>query len=178
MLLIMRFLSVPFILSGVYLLVYDFLPIAAQWPWISHYPASWQRIAGLIVVVVGLLLRLRSRAAGDDISDQPIRAELQKRGFRFIALDKGWQADGAWNQVSVSVRRQSDYQASRFGRPWVIVVLVPGQAREPWPFPPEQGKIVESRPEGFSVVIVDCSYDGKQGVFAQRMDQILAQRRA
>jgi hypothetical protein len=173
----MRFLGSLIALAGLYLVVYDLLPIVAQYPLISHFPVFLQRLAGAAAIVIGLLLRLRRRSSGDDISDHRIRDELKRRDFTFIALERGWQADGSWNKVAVSVRRQSDYQASRFGRPWIISVQIPGSPREPWPFTPEQGKIVETRAEGFSVVISDCTYEGQQGRFAERMDRLIEQRK-
>lgn len=174
----MRFLGALIILAGLYLALYDLLPIAAQYPLISHFAVSLQRIVGAFAIVVGLLLRLRRRSSGDDISDHRIRDELKRRNFSFIALERGWQADGSWNDAVVSVRRQSDYQASRFGRPWIISVQIPGSPREPWPFTPEQGKIVETRAEGFSIVISDCTYEGQQSRFADRMDRLIEQRKA
>jgi len=121
-----------------------------------------------------LLLAVRRRRRGDDVSDAPIRSALAARGFRFIDLGAGWQADGRWGDVELSVRRQSDYQATRFGRPWVLVVHLPGEPRHPWPFMPDQGKVIERDSRGFVVVVAELSFDGQQGLLAERLDALCA----
>jgi hypothetical protein len=117
------------------------------------------------------------RRPAEDISDGPIRAELARRGFERGDDASGWRAKGMWNGVPLVVRRVSGYEASRFGRPWVIDVSLEGRPEEPWPLAPERGKIVDVRDHGFSVSIPELSHRDRQGGFADRIDAIIAARR-
>jgi hypothetical protein len=169
-------IKVILLLVGCYGLAFTALPTIAQLPFIADLPALWRIGGSAAAVVVALLLFVGRRGPGADLSDRVIKDELSRRGFHFITIERGWQAEGQWNKVPVVVRRQSDFQASRFGRPWVIVVSLPGKPNDPWPFVPEQAAISERRADGFSVVIVDCTYSGAQGRFSGRMDQLVGSR--
>ncbi|MBA3710235.1 MAG: hypothetical protein H0W83_15600, partial [Planctomycetes bacterium] len=89
----------------------------------------------------------------------------------------GWRAQGSWDGVPILVRRVSGYEASRFGRPWVIEVSLEGRPGEPWPLSPERGKVVDVRDHGFSVSIPELSHRDRQPAFAQRVAEVIAARR-
>jgi hypothetical protein len=56
------------------------------------------------------------------------------------------------------------------------VVSLPGRPAEPWPLLPEEGLLLDVRPEGFSVAMADLSRPERQHLFASRLDQLVAQR--
>src|SRR5688572_16782391 len=153
------------IIVGCFALGYPHLPDAVHLPFIDGLSGSVRVGIGVAAMVFALLLSLRRRGGTAEITDRPIKDELIRRGFHFIAIDRGWQAEGQWNQVPVIVRRVSDYHATRFGRPWVITVTLSGNPVEPWPFLPDQAGIAERTNNGFTVGIVDCTYAGQQDRF-------------
>src|SRR4051794_4962198 len=108
------------LLIGCYALAYGLIPKAGHLSLIDDFPITWRLTGGAAAIAVGLLLSLRRRGGSGEITDRPIKDELIRRGFHFIAIDRGWQAEGVWNKIPVIVRRTSDFHASRFGRPWVL----------------------------------------------------------
>jgi hypothetical protein len=91
-------------------------------------------------------------------------------------IPHGWQADGAWKGMPLVLRKGIGHEAGRFGRPWTIVAVLPGQPIEPWPFLPEEGLIVERRRDGFSVAMADLSRPERMHRLAERLNQLVLSR--
>lgn len=126
---------------------------------------------GLLLLLAGS--RRRAVAGGDG----DVAGELAGRGFRRVALDRdGWLAEGLWEGIPLAVRRRSDQPATRFGRPWVLTVTLPGQPREPWPFLPDQGLILERQDARFTVVVADSAV-ASAAAFRARVQALIAARR-
>src|SRR4051812_17400276 len=153
----MRTIGILLLLIGTWLAVQGqawLPPVArlAHWVQLPSLPVSLL-VIGIGVGVLGLVLAALPRHTGVDLSDAPVRAELERRGFLITADVGGWRADGEWSGRKLLVRRVSGYEASRFGRPWVIEVTARGRPREPWPLVPEEGKVVDVRDHGFTATI-------------------------
>ncbi|MBA2481187.1 MAG: hypothetical protein H0V44_11040 [Planctomycetes bacterium] len=177
----MRSLGILLIILGLYWGAQPYLPKEAR---IASYVTVPALPVAPVVIAVGAVLLgtviavASRRRRSDDISDAPIRSELARRGFSFTDDVGGWRAKGMWDGVALVVRRVSGYEASRFGRPWVIDVSLEGRPEEPWPLTPDRGKIVDVRDHGFSVSIPEVSHRGRQGDFAARVEDIIAARRS
>lgn len=171
----MRILSgLVLLIVGVYLAVYGWLPVPAQ----VALPAvlmTWGLVGGVALAVVGVLL-LRPSPRKPAFGDGPLVSTLTQAGFRIAPIPNGWQGQGTWKGVAVTVRKSSGHDAGRFGRPWTIVVALPGHPAEPWPFLPEEGLIIERRPDGFSVAMADLSRPERMHRLGERLDQLISQR--
>ena len=125
--------------------------------WLPEFPRiplptvleSWAIPISVGIAVSGLFL-LRRPPRKPALGDRPLVSTLEEAGFHFTSIPNGWQADGSWKGVPLIVRKGIGHDANRFGRPWAIVVVLPGQPLEPWPFLPEEGVIIEQRSDGFS----------------------------
>ena len=137
--------------------------------------ANWTVPIGLGIAVSGLLL-LRQPRRKLALGDRPLVSTLEESDFEFTSVPHGWQAEGTWKSVPLIVRKSVGHDASRFGRPWTIVVTLPGQPLEPWPFMPEEGLIVERRKNDFSVAMADLSRPEKMHRLGERLNQLLTQR--
>jgi hypothetical protein len=168
------------LVAGGVLLAQFYLPEAPRLPPNLRLPAPWawyQVPLGALFIVSGLALWLFSgrRPVGQD--DAPLVKTLAGHGFQVTPCEGGWQAVGTWGRTPLVVRKTIGREASRFGRSWVIVVSMEGQPIEPWPFLPEQGSLVELRPDGFSVSLPDMYKADRQAALAQRLDALIASRR-
>ena len=173
----LRVLSVILLLSGSLLLVAQHLPPQWQQPWLLRMlPASPVMIGAGVVAFGALLLIATRRRPGPPLEDAAVRAVLTRAGMHLIQLGSGWQAEGAWRGVKLVVSRRSDYAATRFGRPWVLVARLPGKPIEPWPFMPDQALIAEREEDGFSVVMVDVCTAGGHARLAERLDRLVVSR--
>lgn len=162
------------IVVGAWLAAYAWLPAIAQLP-LPAMIVSWTIPLGVVVAVVGLLL-LRRTPQKPTFGDGPLLSTLKEAGFKIGPVPNGWQADGAWKGVPLKVRKSIGHEAGRFGRPWTIVVTLPGQPAEPWAFMPEEGLIVEQRDESFTVAMADLSRPERMHRLGERLNQLLGQR--
>lgn len=162
------------IVVGAWLVAYAWLPAIAQLP-LPEFIAAWSVPLGVVLVVAGLLM-LRRAPQKPAFGDGPLLSTLKQAGFRINAVPNGWQADGAWKDVPLKVRKSIGHEAGRFGRPWTIVVTVPGQPAEPWAFMPEEGLIVEQRKDSFTVAMADLSRPERMHRLGERLDHLLGQR--
>ncbi len=174
----MRFLLRLMLIAGVLLIAWPWIPESVRPGSADGVPARTMQIVGGIAVVVAIALGLATRKRGDgDMDDAAeIRARLADAGFRFIDLERGWQAEGQWQKERVVVRKVSDAHATRFGRPWTLLITLPGVPREPWPFLPDQGGIVERGASTFTVVAADLGLAGRSARLGSRLDHLLAAR--
>ena len=164
------------IVVGAWMAAYAWLPAIAQLP-LPAIITTWSIPLGVVLAVVGLLLLLLRRAPQKmAFGDGPLLSTLKQAGFRINPIPNGWQADGAWKNVTMKVRKSTGHEAGRFGRPWTIVVTLPGQPAEPWAFMPEEGLIVEQRDESFTVAMADLSRPERMHRLGERLDQLLGQR--
>jgi hypothetical protein len=167
------------IVSGAWLAAQPWLPEPAR---LARHVALPGAVAALLVpaggalVALGAALLLIPRRRGAAASDHAIVATLTRHGFRFTPLAEGWQASGSWREVPMVLRRGGGREAARFGRPWVVVVSLPGRPAEPWPLHPAQGGVVDLRHDGFSVSLPDLCVPGQQDRLAERLDIIVASR--
>ena len=162
------------LIAGVYLVLHGWLPGSAQVP-LPAVVASWAMALGCMLAVIGLLL-VRPPPRKPAFGDGPLVSTLTQAGFRIAPIPNGWQGQGNWKGVALTVRKSIGHDAGRFGRPWTIVVAVPGHPAEPWPFLPEEGLITERRAEGFSVAMADLSRPERMHRLGERLDQLLGQR--
>jgi hypothetical protein len=162
------------LLGGAWLAAYAWLPTAAQLP-LPELVLGWALPLGLALVVIGVLL-VRGKAAKPALGDGPLVSTLTQAGFRIDPGPQGWKADGSWKGVPLVVRKSTGHAAGRFGRPWTIVVALPGQPIEPWPFLPEEGLIVDHRDDGFSVAMADLSRPERMHRLGERLDQLVRNR--
>lgn len=126
---------------------------------------------------LGLLLMLWPRRRGAAQADDRIAAdELRRRGLHVTRVGSDWVAEGRWRGEEVAVQLRRDHHAGRFGRPWVLVVRLPGRPRVAWPFMPEQASIAERDADGFAVVVADVARVGSERAIAQRVDELFAAR--
>ncbi len=178
MLVDMRFLGLVLILAGAYLAVQSqaWLPTIAKLASHVALPALPLTAIGVTALVVGLALLAIPRRSGAELSDREVREELARRGFTFSEDVGGWRASGEWAGQPLQVRKISGYEASRFGRPWVIEVSLRGKPSEPWPLSPERGKVVDVRDHGFSVTIPELSHHGRHRGTAEAIDAVVAAR--
>jgi hypothetical protein len=148
--------------------------------WLDALPPAlvgWLQPAGAGLAAVGLgMLLIRPRRTGALLSDAPLIGMLEHAGFSVLRSVRGWQASGMWRGTPLVVRLGPGYEATRFGRPWTVVVSLPGRPAEPWPLLPEEGLLLDVRPEGFSVAMADLSRPERQHLFSSRLDQLVAQR--
>jgi hypothetical protein len=169
-----RAVGLALLLLGAYLAAQDqgWFPDAARLARVMTIPALPLSLTAIGIggALVGLALVALPRRRAAELGDAPVRSALEGRGFVIIGDVGGWRAEGEWEGAAIVVRRVSGYEASRFGRPWVIEVSLRGLPREPWPLPPEEGKVVDVRDHGFSVTIPALSRpDGHA-----RVDRLIA----
>lgn len=153
----------------------------AWWPSAVRLPLpemiqEWTLPGGCVLAALGLITWLWRPHSRPALGDGPLVSTLTGAGFRLANNPDGWQATGTWKGVPLVVRRSSGHAAGRFGRPWTVVVALPGQPIEPWPFLPEEGLIVDHRDDGFSVAMADLSRPERMHRLAERLDQLLRQR--
>ncbi|MBA3845835.1 MAG: hypothetical protein H0X45_04200 [Planctomycetes bacterium] len=174
----MRFLLRLVLIAGLLLIAWPWLPESMRPASAAGVPARTIQIAGGAVVVLAVALALATRKRGQGEADDAaeIRARLADAGFRFIDLERGWQAEGLWQKERVVVRKVSDAHATRFGRPWTLLITLPGRPRDPWPFLPDQGGIVERGNGTFTVVAADLGLAGRSARLGSRLDHLLAAR--
>jgi hypothetical protein len=139
--------------------------------------ADWMLPLGAVLAALGLVALLWRAPRRPAFGDGPLITTLTDHGFRLGTNPDGWQATGVWKGVPLVVRRSSGHAAGRFGRPWTIVVALPGQPGEPWPFLPEEGLIVDHRDDGFSVAMADLSRPERMHRLGERLDELLRHRR-
>jgi len=163
------------LIVGTWLAAYAWLPTLAQLP-LPAVITTWSIPLGVVLAVVGLLLLLRRRQKKPTFGDGPLLSTLKEAGFKIGPVPNGWQADGTWKGVTLKVRKSIGHEAGRFGRPWTIVVTLPGQPAEPWAFMPEEGLIVEQRDESFTVAMADLSRPERMHRLGERLNQLLGQR--
>jgi hypothetical protein len=164
------------IVVGAWLAAYAWLPAIVQLP-LPAIIASWTIPLGVVLAVVGLLVLLLRRAPQKPtFGDGPLLSTLKEAGFKIGPVPNGWQADGAWKGVPLKIRKSTGHEAGRFGRPWTIVVTLPGQPAEPWAFMPEEGLIVEQRDNSFTVAMADLSRPERMHRLGERLNQLLGQR--
>lgn len=148
--------------------------------WSDRVPtaiADWLLPAGAALAAVGLgMLLIRPRRSAPLLSDAPLISVLDRAGFTVHRSARGWQASGLWQGTPLVVRLGPGHEATRFGRPWTVVVSLPGRPAEPWPLMPEEGLVLDLRPEGFSVAMADLSRPECQHLFASRLNTLVAQR--
>jgi len=162
-------------LGGAWIAGHAWLPLNLRTP----LPASldeWTLPVGCILAAIGLVLVLWRAPRPPAMGDGPLVNTLTDAGFRLSSNPDGWQASGSWKGVPLIVRRSSGHAAGRFGRPWTIVVALPGQPIEPWPFLPEEGMIVDHRDDGFSVAMADLSRPERMHRLGERLDHLLRLR--
>lgn len=176
----MRLIGILLLLVGAWLAAHDLLasllPQAARidrYVTLPSLPVSLAVIGGGLALV-GLALAVVSRRRAPELDDAPIRRELVRRGLMLVTDVGGWRADGSWDGVVVQIRRVSGFEASRFGRPWVIEVSVRGRPREPWPLVPDEGKVVDVRDHGFSATIPALSRPDGQARTAELIGAVVA----
>lgn len=162
------------IIIGAWLAAYEWLPGIAQLP-LPAFIAGWSLPLGVVLAIVGLVL-LRRAPQKPAFGDGPLLSTLKEAGFRINPIPNGWQADGAWKGVPLKVRKSIGHEAGRFGRPWTIVVTLPGQPVDPWPFLPEEGLIVDHRDADFTVAMADLSRPERMHRLGERLNQLLGQR--
>ncbi len=162
------------LIIGAWLAAYAWLPAIAQLP-LPAVISGWSLPLGVVLAIVGLLV-LRRPAQKPAFGDGPLTSTLKEAGFRFNPIPNGWQADGSWKGVPLKVRKSIGHEAGRFGRPWTIVVTVPGQPAEPWPFLPEEGLIVDQRDADFTVAMADLSRPERMHRLGERLNHLLGQR--
>jgi hypothetical protein len=168
------FIALVCLLAGGWLAAYAWLPMEAQVP-LPTVVLAWSLPLGVALAVIGVLL-LRRPIARPALGDAPLVSTLTQAGFHIDPDPHGWKADGSWKGVPLVVRKSTGHAADRFGRPWTIVVALPGQPIEPWPFLPEEGLIVDHRDDGFSVAMADLSRPERMHRLGERLDQLLRQR--
>jgi hypothetical protein len=160
-----RLLGLLLLAAGVTLLLRGHIPALASLP---STPA-----AAFALLLAGLVLALfpggRQGASAD-----PLRADVARRGFILSDEARGWRAEGAWQGRAIAIRRVSGYEASRFGLDTVVEVIVAGHAAEPWPLPPDLGRLVERREAGCTVAIPALSRPGQEDRLARLVDGVLA----
>jgi hypothetical protein len=148
--------------------------------WVSLVPTTvvgWLMPAGAAFAAIGLgMLLVRPRRSGPLLSDAPLINVLEHADFTVHRSARGWQASGLWHGTPLVVRLGPGHEATRFGRPWTVVVSLPGRPAEPWPLLPEEGLVLDVRPEGFSVAMADLSRPERQYLFASRLNMLVAQR--
>lgn len=148
--------------------------------WLALVPppmVGWLLPAGAGLAAVGLgLLLVRPVRPPALLSDAPLVAVLERAGFTLHRSVRGWQASGTWRGTPLVVRLGPGHEATRFGRPWTVVVSLPGRPAEPWPLMPEEGLVIDVRTDGFSVAMADLSRPERQHLFASRLDTLIAQR--
>jgi hypothetical protein len=132
--------------------------------------------AGIIAAALGMILLFWRAPRRPTFSDAPIVSALIAEGFQMSKTPDSWQASGTWKGVPLVVRRSAGHAAGRFGRPWTIVVSLPGQPIEPWPYLPEEGLIVELRDHGFSVAMADLSRPECMHRISERLNQLVQLR--
>ncbi|HYE07939.1 MAG TPA: hypothetical protein VEL07_20645 [Planctomycetota bacterium] len=174
----MRFLLRVVLIAGLLLIAWPWIPARLRPASTAAVPARTIQIAGGAAVALAIALALATRRRRDGEADDAaeIRARLADAGFRFTDLDRGWQAEGLWQKERVVVRKVSDVHATRFGRPWTLLITLPGTPREPWPFLPDQGGIVERGNGTFTVVAADLGLAGRSARLGSRLDHLLAAR--
>ena len=163
------------LIIGGWLVAYGWLPAIARLP-LPEVIVSWAMPLGVVLAIVGLLL-LRRAPQKPAFGDGPLLSTLKQAGFRINPVPNGWQADGAWKGVPLKVRKSIGHEAGRFGRPWTIVVTLPGQPIDPWPFLPEEGLIVDHRDNDFTVASADLSRPERMHRLGERLDHLVGQRR-
>jgi len=178
-------LALILLAAGAWLLLPDLLPPNFR-PSAVPLPAvltANSQSAGILAGVAGLLLlglpavgRILRRS-GHTLDDAPIRRELARRGFDMEDLIQGWISRGEWDGVPLVVRRLEGGEASRFARPWMIDISVPGTPSEPWPLMPTQAKLIEVRPGGFTVVMPEVTFPATMARFPQLVTAVLKARR-
>lgn len=160
--------------GGALLALHGWLPEFSRIP-LPAALASWAIPIGVGSAVSGLFILCQPRRKLG-LGDRPLLSTLEEADFHIASIPNGWQAKGTWKSVPLIVRKSIGHDASRFGRPWTIVVTLPGQPFEPWPFMPEEGLIVERRKDDFSVAMADLSRPEKMHRLGERLNQLLAQR--
>ncbi len=148
--------------------------------WVSLVPTAitgWLMPGGAALAAIGLgMLLIRPRRSGPLLSDAPLVSVLDRAGFTVHRSARGWQASGLWQGTPLVVRLGPGHEATRFGRPWTVVVSLPGRPAEPWPLLPEEGLVLDVRPEGFSVAMADLSRPERQHLFTSRLNTLVTQR--
>lgn len=140
--------------------------------------AGWLLPAGAALAAIGLgMLLIRPRRTEPLLSDAPLVSVLERAAFTVQRSARGWQASGLWQGTPLVVRLGPGHEATRFGRPWTVVVSLPGRPAEPWPLLPEEGLILDVRPNGFSVAMADLSRPERQYLFSDRLNILIAHRR-
>jgi hypothetical protein len=172
----MRFLGLCLLLAGAYALAQPYLPTALRLESLVRFPALPLTPIGAVLGVLGLFLLLKPRRRRAGAGDDSIRDQLRRRGLTISSDVGGWRADGNWKGTEVVIRRTEGYEASRFGRPWVIELSLPGRPREPWPLTRDRATVVDVRDHGFSVTIPDLSLPGGYERLESRIDDVLASR--
>lgn len=168
-------LALMLMVGGGWIATHAWLPVGLRPP----LPATleeWTLPVGAITAALGLVSLLWRAPKRPALGDGPLVSTLTDAGFRLANNPDGWQATGSWQGVPLVVRRSSGHSAGRFGRPWTIVVALPGQPIEPWPFLPEEGLIVDHRDDGFSVAMADLSRPERMHRLGERLTTLLRQR--
>lgn len=176
-----RFLGLILLLVGTFGFITPWLPpeVTRHVPLDLVQPATLNLVTwgGAGVMLVALLLLFKPRRLQAAIDDAPLRRVLLKRGFEFTEFPDGWLARGDWNDEPVSLRWDSGYHAGRFGRPYVVVLTVPGTPLEPLPLRHDQVVLAEKAAEHFSVILLEAAMSGRQDQIPRRVDEVLAARR-
>lgn len=110
-------------------------------------------------------------------SPDVVARELKRRGFHFIQLDRGWQADGTLGGDEISITLDSGYQANRFAKPWIFLVEVHGRPRTPWPMMPEVARVIETGDNSFIVALPELTQPGKHKLIFKRIGEVLQCRK-
>ena len=144
-----------------------------------------RRVPVLVLFLALVLSACRTPGQGPDAAREELLAKTQalldgitqgnKKVFRDTLDPEGLFTDEARN-VPLKVRKSIGHEAGRFGRPWTIVVTLPGQPAEPWAFMPEEGLIVEQRKDSFTVAMADLSRPERMHRLGERLDHLLGQR--
>lgn len=164
------------VVGGCWFAAHAWLPTTARIP-LPESIDGWALPAGGIAAALGLVLLLWRPPRRPALGDGPIVSTLTGAGFRLANTPDGWQATGTWKGVPLVVRRSAGHAAGRFGRPWTIVAILPGQPAEPWPYLPEEGLIVDHRDDGFTVAMADLSRPERMHRLSERLDELLRHRR-
>jgi hypothetical protein len=169
------FIGLGLALSGIFLALTGLMPDLFGLP-LPAALARWRLPLGGVLGVIGTVLLLRPARRRPSFGDGPLIATLTQAGFRIAPSRDGWRGQGSWKGVAMTVLKSSGHEAGRFGRPWTIVVALPGRPAEPWPFQPEEGLIIDRRPDGFSVAMADLSRPERMHRLGERLDHLLGQR--
>lgn len=151
----MRGLGSLLLILGVVWLGSTWLPDA----WQEHLPPALREASiggGAGVALLGLLLRFLGRhRIKPAASDAALRQALAARGLEFSGPTTAWQAQGDMHGQMVIVRRD-EAQAGRYGRAWVLIVEVAGQAQSPWPLGHDAARLLEPGPPRYVALIPDA----------------------